>query len=134
MCFAAVCAVAESAVVPIYSFRMCPIVIQSWHVGSGMQYLVKWKGLGYDECTWESLHDLMPKFKPEVARFESQQPIANELIERQKSHYQVYKVAAGAATMPRCQCSVVVALCIPGRKTIRNTYNCIHNIVGTSVC
>lgn len=94
MCFAAVCAVAELAVGSIYSFRIFPTVIQSWHVGSGMQYLVKWKGLGYDECTWESLHDLLPKFNPEVARFESQQPIANELIERQKSHSQVHKVAA----------------------------------------
>ena len=58
-----------------------------------MQYLVKWRGLGYDECTWESLGDLLPQFKPELSRFESQQPIANELIERQKSRTQVYEVA-----------------------------------------
>ena len=84
--------------------------IYSWHVGSGIEYLVKWKGLGYDECTWESLRDLLPKFKPEVDKFESQQPIANELIERQKSHSQVNQAAMGPATVSRGPCSMAFTL------------------------
>lgn len=63
--------------------------MHSAYAGSGTQYLVKWKGLGYDDCTWESSHDLLPRFKPEIAKFQSQHPIANELLERQKSHSQV---------------------------------------------
>ena len=55
-----------------------------------MQYLVKWRGLGYDECTWEALPVLLPKFKPEIAKFNSQRPIANELVEKQKSRSQVH--------------------------------------------
>lgn len=66
----------------------------SWHAGSGMQYLVKWRGLGYDECTWEALSDLLPKFKSEIAKYKSQQPIALELVEQQKFRPQVH--AAGA--------------------------------------
>lgn len=60
-----------------------------------MQYLVKWRGLGYDECTWEALSDLLPKFKSEIAKFKNQQPIALELIEQQKLRSQVHE-AAGA--------------------------------------
>lgn len=92
----------------------------SWHLGSGVQYLVKWRGLGYDECTWESPHDLVPKFKPEVAKYESQHPIANELIERHKSRFQVHDVAWGAVTSSfRHQCSIGLALCIsPGQNIV----------------
>jgi len=54
-----------------------------------VQYLVKWKGLGYDECTWESPADLLPKFEAELARFHELHPIANELAQRKKSHPQV---------------------------------------------
>ena len=60
-----------------------------------MQCLVKWRGLGYEECTWEALSDLLPKFNEQIARFKSQQPIANELVEKQKSRAQVHQ-AAGA--------------------------------------
>lgn len=55
-----------------------------------MQYLVKWRGLGYDECSWEAQSDLLPKFNSEIATFKEQRPIANELVERQKSRAQVH--------------------------------------------
>jgi hypothetical protein len=54
-----------------------------------VQYLVKWKGLGYDESTWESPADLLPKFTAELARFQDQHPIANELDHRKRSRAQV---------------------------------------------
>ena len=69
--------------------------IHSWRVCSGMQCLVKWRGLGYDECTWEAQSDLLPKFKSEIVKYKSQRPIALELIEQQKSHSQVHE-ATGA--------------------------------------
>ena len=91
--------VSESAVVPVHcwwlqesSINFCVLHKSSWHVGPGMQYLVKWRGLGYDECTWEAPSDLLPKFKPEIAKFKSQQPIANELVEKQKSRSQVHEL------------------------------------------
>lgn len=58
------------------------------HAGK-VQYLVKWKGLGYDESTWETPADLLPKFTAELARFQDQHPVANELDHRKKSHAQV---------------------------------------------
>ncbi len=54
-----------------------------------VQYLVKWKGLGYDESTWESPADLLPKFTAELARFQDQHPVTNELDHRKRSHAQV---------------------------------------------
>ncbi|KAL0033469.1 hypothetical protein WJX77_010766 [Trebouxia sp. C0004] len=53
-----------------------------------VQYLVKWKGLGYDESTWETPADILPKFTAELARFQDQHPIANELDHRKRSHAQ----------------------------------------------
>ncbi len=42
----------------------------------GKEYLVKWKGLGYEHCTWESISDLELKFGQELAAFrDRQQPI-----------------------------------------------------------
>ena len=61
-----------------------------------MQYLVKWRGLGYDECTWEAPSDLLPKFNEQIAKFKSQQPIASELDEKQKSRAQVHQAVKGA--------------------------------------
>ncbi|KAK9828698.1 hypothetical protein WJX72_001585 [[Myrmecia] bisecta] len=56
--------------------------------GSGMQYLVKWKDLGYDECTWEDEADLRA-FRAEIDRFKSrQEPIATQLADRRASHAQ----------------------------------------------
>ena len=54
-----------------------------------MHYLVKWKGLGYEDCTWEAAADLLPKFQAEIQRFKEQHPIANELAQRKRSHSQV---------------------------------------------
>ena len=67
--------------VHIASLRVC--------TGLGVLYYVKWKGLGYDECSWEAPADLLPKFSAEIARYHNQHPIANELAQRKTSHSQV---------------------------------------------
>ncbi|KAL0051035.1 hypothetical protein WJX82_000961 [Trebouxia sp. C0006] len=63
-------------------------VISQQEKKGNVQYLVKWKGLGYDESTWETPADLLPKFTAELARFQDQHPIANELDHRKRSHAQ----------------------------------------------
>ena len=65
------------------------VATQCMCTGLGVQFFVKWKGLGYEECTWEASADLQPKFDAEIARFHSQHPIANELAQRKASHSQV---------------------------------------------
>ncbi|KAK3269891.1 hypothetical protein CYMTET_21685 [Cymbomonas tetramitiformis] len=42
------------------------------------QYLVKWKELSHEECTWEPVADLVG-FEAEIQRFHSIRPIAEEL-------------------------------------------------------
>ena len=54
-----------------------------------MHLLVKWKGLGYEDCTWEAAADLLPKFQAEIQRFKEQHPIASELAQKKRSHSQV---------------------------------------------
>lgn len=56
-----------------------------------MHFLVKWKGLGYDDVTWESEQDLMPKFAAEIARFEGLHPIIAEHADWKKQKAQVMK-------------------------------------------
>ena len=62
-------------------------VYNTMHIfpGQSTQYLVKWKGLGYDECTWESDNDLLPKFAAELARFQAVRPIADEHAARKST-------------------------------------------------
>lgn len=57
--------------------------------GQSAHYLVKWKGLGYDEATWESEDDLLPKFAAELTRFQAVHPIIDEHADRKRSHFQV---------------------------------------------
>ena len=86
ICNSAACC-AEHALCTVWSLAM------RWQTmrqcAGKVQYLVKWKGLGYDESTWESPADLLPKFTAELARFQDQHPIANELDHRKRSHAQV---------------------------------------------
>lgn len=43
----------------------------------GKEFLVKWRGLQYDSCTWESAADLAKwGAEAEVARFQSLEPIS----------------------------------------------------------
>ena len=46
-------------------------------VAGGLEYLVKWVDLGYDECTWEEHEDLKP-FTPKFEQYERQQALEEE--------------------------------------------------------
>ena len=67
--------------------------------GHATQYLVKWKGLGCDEATWESEDDLLPKFAAELTRFQAVHPIIDEHADRKRSHFQVLIAAFGASVL-----------------------------------
>ena len=47
------------------------------------EFLVKWRGLQYDSCTWESAADLSKwGAEAEVARFQSLEPISTSVDAR----------------------------------------------------
>ena len=72
-----------------YAAKTWHLVICMSAAGHSTQYLVKWKGLGYDEATWESEDDLLPKFAAELTRFQAVHPIIDEHADRKRSHFQV---------------------------------------------
>lgn len=58
----------------------------------GKQYLVKWCGLQYDSCTWESAADLVKwGAEAELARFQSLEPITASAEARKVSEPYVMK-------------------------------------------